>query len=100
MSERKPLDEKELLEFFSERFRELLHRLASDDRRTDVQELIWIVEAYARGQLKDQGDFNLSPRIPLDDLSVVRVFDRESQPQIWRQDIGTNPKPPHGDTNA
>lgn len=56
------------LDFLSPRLREILRRLAKTDRRDEIQELVWILEAFARGRLRDQGDENVSPRILLNDL--------------------------------
>ena len=63
------------LDFLSSRLREILRRLAKADRRDEIQELIWIVEAFARGRLRDQGDDNVNPRILLNDLPELPVVE-------------------------
>lgn len=72
MSTEKQHDESsQALDFLSPRLREILRRLAKRDRRDDVQELVWIIEGYAKGQLQDHGDSPASPRIPLEGLPEV-----------------------------
>lgn len=56
------------LDFLSPRLREILRRLAKSDRRDEIQELVWILEAFARGRLRDQGDVQITPRVSLDGL--------------------------------
>ena len=47
------------------RTQEILALLAQLDRRDDIQELIWLIEAYASGRLKDEGESSIHPRVTL-----------------------------------
>lgn len=64
------------LEFLSDRLREMLRRLANRDRRTEKEELAYLIEARANGRLRDHGD-DATATIPLSDLPqspVTQVF--------------------------
>lgn len=53
------------LEFLPLRTREILALLADLDRREELQELIWLIESYGDGRLKDQGEIPTHPRVTL-----------------------------------
>ncbi len=64
------------LEFFSPRLRELLIRLAKRDRRDPIQELAYIIEDYAEGELvRRGGEKPAIPRVSLTDLPEVRLIE-------------------------
>lgn len=48
------------------RQRELLRILADQDGRTEMRELLWLIEARAAGKLKDIGDAEADPIVPRD----------------------------------
>jgi len=70
--------EEDFLKLLSPRLRTILQHLAAADRRAPLQELIWLIEAYAQGQLKNMGDESVSPRIAQSSLISEPVFDRVS----------------------
>lgn len=53
------------LAFLPLRTREILALLAELDRREELQELIWILESFGNGRLKDQGEVPTHPRVTL-----------------------------------
>lgn len=73
----------------STRIAEMLNRLASIHRRSPAEEVAFIIEAVARGQYQDHGDFRITAPISLSDLppilvervsaSVVRELDHPSK---------------------
>jgi hypothetical protein len=64
----KRVEIEQLLENFSPRLREVLRRLAYRERRTELQELVWLIESRAFGHLLYNEWRESSPLIPLDDL--------------------------------
>lgn len=85
MSKENEKPAKDVLGFIPLRWRDLLQRLASKDRRGEVAELLWLIESYASGRLSDQGDKFTTPRIPLDGskgrAQYPRVVGLESTPE-------------------
>lgn len=67
----------------SQKARELLRRLAIADHRSEIKELIWLIEQYAAGRLRDLGDNTpASPRVSLTDLpDPVQAVEMVRQPQ-------------------
>ena len=53
-----------LLDGLPVRQRELLRILAEQDGRTELRELIWLIEARSTGRLKDVGDEKTTPIVP------------------------------------
>jgi len=74
-TERRPSDIEEVLEFLSPRLREILRRLAKRDRRDPLQELAFIIEDYAEGELVRRGDKPAIPRVSLTDLPEVQLVE-------------------------
>ena len=68
-------DEVSGLAFLPIRQRELLRILAEQDGRTEIRELLWLIEARAAGKLKDIGDEKATPIVPqeLQPLSLGRT---------------------------
>src|SRR5436190_16273052 len=81
------------LGFLGPRLREMLSRLAKADRWDEVQELAWIIEAYARGRLKDQGDDAAIPRVPVTDLPTVHRVEK-SRVRLVPGPAGETDSPP------
>lgn len=73
MNGSKPEEMNDPLSFFSPRLREMLRRLARRDRRTDLEELAFLIEARARGQHRDHGDEMINPPISLESLPAPLV---------------------------
>jgi hypothetical protein len=67
-SEKLPDISPDPLEFLSPKLRELLRRLARRDRRSEIEEIAYLIEARAYGQHRDTGDERVNPPIPLDGL--------------------------------
>lgn len=61
----KPLRSSDPLYFLPLKYRELLQRLATKDKREEIAELLWVIEEYAAGRLK-YSEEPTSPRVSLD----------------------------------
>lgn len=61
----KPLKSSDPLYFLPMKYRELLQRLATKDKREELAELLWVIEEYASGRLK-YSEEPTSPRVSLD----------------------------------
>lgn len=83
------------LDFLSVRLREILRRLAKADRRDEIQEMVWILEAYASGRLRDLGDDRSNPRIVLNGLPEVPLVEDVRVRRVRGQaaDIHARPSP-------
>lgn len=53
-----------VLSFLPMRQRELLRILAEQDGRTEMRQLLWLIEARAAGRLQDIGDARANPIVP------------------------------------
>ena len=73
MSSEKPDNADDILTFFSPRLQEILRRLAYWERRDERQELVWLIEARARGLLLYAEHPGVNPIIPLDDLPAPLI---------------------------
>lgn len=78
------------LEFLPLRTREVLALLSDLDRREELQELIWLIESYGDGRLKDQGEIPTLPRVTLtrpgsQGVDTQRVRVRAFRPASPRQ---------------
>lgn len=58
----------ELLKSLPLQTRDLLTAIADLDLRSEYFQVIWLIQAYAAGRLKDLGDEQVTPRIREDDL--------------------------------
>jgi len=74
--------EEDLKGLLSPRLLTILQHLAAADRRLPLQELIWLIEAYANGQLKNMGDDCVNPRIAQSSLTSEPVFGQVSVSRI------------------
>jgi len=88
----------DFLAFLPRRQREMLRRLASKDRRTEFDEIVYLIEARAQGQHQDHGDY-AKPPISLSDLPpplVERAYARREHVE----DHDTGSKPPTSSTGV
>lgn len=61
----------DLLRFLPIRTREILRLLSQKDCRSELQEVIWLIEARGAGRLRDTGDAGVSRLIPLDQIPEI-----------------------------
>lgn len=88
MNDPKQADIDDILSFLSPRLREILRRLAYCERRSELQELISLIEARALGKLLYNEGRDITPIIPLNDLPsavVDRVIVQRTDPSFDRE---------------
>lgn len=94
MESEKPVKNIDVLEFLSPRLREILQRLSTADRRDELQELAWLIEGYAKGRLKDLGDDQPNPRVPLNDLPETLLVEAVQVRRVLRRVSEIDPLQP------
>jgi len=73
----------EILRLLPIRTREILRLLSRHGCRSEVQQLIWMVEARAAGRLRDMGDAEVTRLIPLDQIPEIHHAEKlQVQPQF------------------
>lgn len=85
--------QKRLELILSTRLGEMLNRLAVLHRRSPSQEVAFIIEAVARGQYQDHGDFRVNAPISLSDLPPILV-ERASARLVRELDHPSEFEPP------
>lgn len=65
-----------LLNVLPVRTREILRLLSRRDCRTELQELVWLIEARGAGRLRDTGDAGVNRLIPADQIPEIHHVHR------------------------
>jgi hypothetical protein len=61
----------DLLAILPTRTREILRALSRRDCRSELQELVWLIEARGAGRLRDAGDADVIRLIPLNQIPEI-----------------------------
>jgi hypothetical protein len=66
----------EFLKVVPLRTREILRLLSRRNCRSEIQELVWLIEARGAGRLRDIGDATVTRLIPLDQIPEIHQAEK------------------------